>query len=197
MNCDPAECSDGELAALSLAGRQDAFAEIMRRHRDPIFRLIRGHTGNPEEALDLVQDCFISAFKHLDRYDQNRPFRAWLARIAINKCRDWSRRRTVRRILLLDSSPGYAASSVPDPSPRADDAAADRQELELLWNAVARLPRALKEPLILRTIDGLSPAETALALGISEKAVETRIYRARRRLAALRASDGWTSKARL
>ena len=189
------ECSDGELAALSLAGRQDAFAEIMRRHREPIFRLIRGYTGNPEEALDLVQDCFISAFKHLDRYDQNRPFRTWLARIAINKCRDWARRGAVRRIFLLDNAPSDTVASVPDPEPRADDTAADRQELEILWSAVARLPRTLKEPLILRTIDGLSQAETASVLGISEKAVETRIYRARRSLAALRASDGWTKKA--
>lgn len=194
MKCDPAECSDGELAALSLAGRQDAFAEIMRRHREPIFRLVRGHTGHPEEALDLVQDCFISAFRHLDRYDQNRPFRAWLARIAINKCRDWARRRTVRRIFLLDAVPSENVRSVPDPGPGADDTAADREELELLWSAVSRLPRALKEPLILRTIDGLSQAETAVALGISEKAVETRIYRARRSLVALRASDTWARK---
>jgi RNA polymerase sigma-70 factor (ECF subfamily) len=168
----------------------------MRRHREPIFRLIRGHAGNPEEALDLVQECFISAYRHLDRYDQNRPFRAWLARIAINKCRDWGRRRAVRRILLLESSPAHSVGSVPDPAPGADEAVVDREELDILWDAVARLPRALKEPLILRTIDGLSQAEAALALGISEKAVETRIYRARRRLAALRASDGWARKPR-
>jgi RNA polymerase sigma-70 factor (ECF subfamily) len=189
VKCDPAECSDGELAALSLAGRQDAFAEIIRRHREPVYRLIRGYTGNPEEALDLVQDTFISAFKHLDRYDQSRPFRPWLARIAINKCRDWSRRRAVRRIFLLDFAASDAIGSVPDPHPGADDSTADRQELDLLWTAVSRLPRSLKEPLILRTIDGLSQAETAAALGISEKAVETRIYRARRSLSGFRTSN--------
>ena len=97
MKCEPAECSDGDLVALSLAGRDDAFAEIVQRHREPIFRLVRGYVGNPEEALDLVQESFISAFKHLDRFDQERPFRSWLARIAINKCRDWARRRAVRR----------------------------------------------------------------------------------------------------
>ena len=194
MKCDPVECSDGELAALSLAGRQDAYAEIMRRHREAVYRLIRGHTGNPEEALDLVQDAFISAFKHLDRYDQSRPFRAWLARIAINKCRDWSRRRAVRRIFLLDFAASEAIGSVPDPNPGADDSTADRQELDLLWNAVSRLPRSLKEPLILRTIDGLSQAETAAALGISEKAVETRIYRARRSLSGHRTSNDQKTK---
>lgn len=188
MNALP-DCTDGELAALTLAGRQDAFAEIMRRHREPIYRLIRGYIGDPEEAVDLVQDCFTSAFKGLDRYDQARPFRAWLSRIAINKCRDWARRRAVRRILLAPASSSQAAA-IPDPSPGADEAAGDRQELERLWRAVANLPRSLKEPLVLRTIEGLSQSEVAAVLRISEKAVETRLYRARRRLAAHR-DDGF------
>ncbi len=193
MKCGIAECSDGELAALTLAGRQDAFAELMRRHREPIYRLIRGYIGDPEEAVDLVQDCFTSAFKALDRYDQERPFRAWLSRIAINKCRDWARRRAVRRLLLSSSSVSQAAD-VPDPAPRADEVAGDRQELERLWQAIAGLPRTLKEPLILRTIEGLSQAETAIVLRISEKAVETRLYRARQKLAALRHADPYFSK---
>lgn len=189
MKCEPAECSDGELAALTLAGRHDAFAEIMRRHREPIFRLVRGHIGNPEDALDLVQDCFTSAFRRLDTYDQNRSMRAWLSQIAINKCRDWGRRRTVRRFLLL-SQGSDAATQVADPAPHAHVEVADRQELERLWAAVADLPRTLKEPLILRTIEGLPQAEVAEILRISEKAVETRLYRARRRLAALRDPHG-------
>lgn len=190
MKCEPAECSDGDLVALSLAGRDDAFAEIVQRHREPIFRLVRGYVGNPEEALDLVQESFISAFKHLDRFDQERPFRSWLARIAINKCRDWARRRAVRRLLLLESWSSETIGLVPDPEPGADQTAADRQELDHLWRAVAALPAPLKETLILRTIEGLSQSETAAALGISEKAVETRLYRARRSLAALRPGAG-------
>lgn len=188
MKCTPAECSDGELAALCLAGRQEAFAEIMRRHKEPIYRLIRSYIGDGEEAVDLVQDCFISAFKALDRYDQARPFRAWLSRIAINKCRDWARRRAVRR-MLISTSPTSQAVDVPDPAPRADEAVGDRQEFERLRQAIADLPRTLKEPLILRTIEGLSQTETALVLRISEKSVETRLYRARKKLAALRHPD--------
>lgn len=185
MNCDPVRCSDGELAALTLAGREDAFAEIMRRHREPIFRLIRGYIGDPEEAVDLVQDCFTAAFKNLDRYDQDRPFRAWLSRIAINKCRDWARRRAVRR-LFHSSAAAPEAATIPDSAPSLEDVAASRQELQRLWSAITGLPRALKEPLILQTIEGLSQAEVAAALRISEKAVETRVYRARRKLAQLR-----------
>lgn len=181
---DREQFSDGELAALTLAGRQSAFAELIRRHREPIYRLIRGYVGNADDALDLVQECFTAAFVNLDRYDQARPLRAWLSRIAINKCRDWARRRAVRRF--LSSVDASAAEQVPDAAPQADTQAADRQELERLWHAVAQLPRTLKEPLVLRTIEGLSQAETAAVLRISEKAVETRVYRARAKLAALR-----------
>ena len=189
MNCEPSECTDGELAALTLAGRRDAFATIMSRHREAMYRLIKGYVANPEEALDLLQDCFVSAYKRLDSYDQTRPFRAWLARIAINKCRDWGRRRTVRR-LLFSPGPAPNEATYADPVPDLAQAAADRQELGLLWKAISELPRTLKEPLILRTIDGLSQAEAAEVLRISEKAVETRVYRARKRLAELRDPSG-------
>ncbi|NNM77784.1 RNA polymerase sigma factor [Sphingomonas sp. ID1715] len=178
-------CSDGELAALALAGRQSAFTEIMRRHRETIYRLARSHVGDPDAAIELVQETFVAAFRALDRYDQARPLRAWLSRIAINKCRDWARRRAVRRLLMpAASSDDY--TEVPDPAPAIDAAAADRQELARLQAAIAALPRQLREPLILRTVEGLSQAETAEILRISEKAVETRLYRARSKLASLR-----------
>ena len=185
MNCDPAECTDGELAALTLAGRQAAFAEIMKRHREPVYRIIRGYVGSTEDALDLVQESFVSAYKRLDSYDQVRPLRAWLARIAINKCRDWSRRRAVRKFL-FSSAPVHDEALLADPTPPLDEAAADREELDRLWRAIAELPRNLKEPLVLRVIDELSQAEVAAVLRISEKAVETRVYRARKRLAVWR-----------
>ena len=185
MKCAPQQCTDGELAALTLAGREQAFAEIMRRHREPIYRLVRGYTGDPEEAVDLVQECFISAFRNLRRYDQSRPFRAWLSRIAINKCRDWARRRAVRRLLHMPTTTAQA-TAVEDPAPGVEEAAGDKEELERIWQAIAELPRSLKEPLILRTIEGLSQSEAAAVLRISEKAVETRVYRARRKLASLR-----------
>ena len=183
MTLELAGCSDGELAALTLGGRQAAFAEIMRRHREPIYRMIRGHIGDPEEALDLTQDCFLAAFQHLGGYDGNRPLRAWLTSVAINKSRDWMRRRRVRQILTFASAlPFDTIENVQDQAPAVDVATADRAELARLWQAVARLPAALKETLLLRTVEGLPQSETAAALAISEKAVETRLHRARARL---------------
>ncbi len=175
------ECSDGELAALALAGRQAAYRELLGRHRDAVFRLVRGSIGDSDAALDVTQEAFIAAFAALKSYDGVRPFKTWVSRIAINKCRDWARRRAVRRFFSF-ALPLEAAATIVDESIPADQQLTDRAELARVREAITRLPNAIREPLILRTIEGLTQAETAQVLGISEKAVETRLYRARNKL---------------
>ena len=177
------ECSDGELAALALAGRQTAYRELLERHREPVFRLVRGNIGNDDAALDVTQEAFIAAFAALKSYDGNRSFKTWVSRIAINKCRDWARRRAVRRFFSF-ALPIEAAATVADESIPADQQLADRIKLARVREAIAKLPPAIREPLILHTLEGLTQAETAEILGISGKAVETRIYRARKALQA-------------
>ena len=184
MNPDLAHCSDNELAALARSGRQDAYREFLARYKAPVFRLIRGNVGDPDEALDLTQEAFVAGFAALDRYDGERPFRIWIARIAVNKCRDWARRRAVRsffsRALPLDSA-HHVASDVPAP----DVETADRAEQARVRSAMAQLPQHLREILVLRGVEELSQAETAALLQVSEKTVETRLYRARAKLRAL------------
>jgi RNA polymerase sigma-70 factor (ECF subfamily) len=182
VSLDWTELSEAELATLSIAGRQAAFAEIMRRHRQSIFRLIRAYVGDADEALDLLQEAFVAAHQAMTRYDGDRSMRAWLSTIAINKCRDWGRKQTVRRFLSFAISIGAEAEAIADEQVPADDAVGDRQELDRVTKAIADLPAALKESLVLRTIEGLSQAETAAILSISEKAVEARVYRARAKL---------------
>lgn len=184
MSLDLADCTDGELAALALAGRQRAYSLLMRRHQEPLYRLVRSHIGDADEALDVTQQSFVAAFSALKRYDPARSFRVWLSRIAINKCHDWARRRIVRRIFSF-ALPITEAAHVADASVPADASISDAQELEAAMRAIATLPTNLREPLILRTIENLSQTETAEVLGISEKAVETRLYRARAKLAEL------------
>lgn len=182
MSLDWTALSEAELATLSIAGRQAAFGEIMRRHRQPIFRMVRVCCGDPDEALDLLQETFVAAHQAMPRYDGDRSMRACLSTIALNKCRDWGRKRTVRRFLTFAGPIGLEAEAVVDDQVAADDATGDRQELDRVTRAIARLPHQLKEPLVLRTIEGLSQVETAAVLSISEKAVETRVYRARGKL---------------
>lgn len=183
MRSDYGSLPDGELATLAVAGGDAAFSEMMRRHRSHVYRLVVGNVGDPDEALDLTQETFVSAHRALRRYDPARPMRAWLAAIAINKCRDWGRRRAVRRFLTFARPIDEAAEAVPADIPGHDDVAADRQELDRLRRAVADLPATLREPLVLHTVEGMSQAETAAVLAITEKAVETRLRRARIKLA--------------
>ena len=178
---DLAACTDGELAALALGGRQAAYRALMDRHRAGAFRLARHHCGNDDAALDVTQQSFIAAFTALARYDRSRPFQHWLARIVINKAHDWARRRKVRQFISF-ALPLEEARGVREDAPDAEQQTSDREELERTMAAIAGLPARLKEVLVLRTIEGLSQSEAASVLGVSEKAVETRLYRARAKL---------------
>lgn len=173
---------DAAWATRALAGEQAAFTALVQRHRDPLYRLVRGYVGDADVALDVVQESFAAAFLALGRYDPARPFRPWLSRIALNKCRDWSRRRAVRRFLTF-ARPLDEALAQPDAAPAPDIVAADRAALDKAMRAIAALPDSLKAPLLLCAVEGLSQAETAAILGTSGKAVELRLRRARAALA--------------
>lgn len=181
MTLDLRQCDDKTLANLATGGHEQAIREIMRRHQDAVFRLIRSNTRDPEEALDILQECFVSAFSAIHRYDADRPFKFWISRIALNKCRDWARRRAVRSFFWKARQVDpevQLVSDLPDPGREAEG----RNELAHVRNAISALPRKLREVITLRAIEELSQAETAEILNISEKAVETRLYRARSHL---------------
>lgn len=175
---------DEQLAASAAAGDERAFAWLMRRHKDAVYRFIRRYTGHPEEAYDLLQETFAAAWTALKRFDSARSFPTWLRSIALNKCRDWSRRRAVRRWLTrsdpIDSQTGL---NLTDDAPSPEAAVLERQRLSWLDRAVANLPQSLKEPLILTALEELSQEEAGRILGLTAKAVELRVYRARKALA--------------
>ncbi len=189
MSVSKPDDSDAVLAARAIKGDRSAFNLIVRRHQEPLYRFIRRYVGDADEAYDLLQESFVSAWQALGRYDTARPAGAWLRRIALNKCRDWGRRRIVRRFF-------YAAGTL-DETTAAPDAnaltnAEDNNEATLisLDRAIAALPVQLKEPLLLTAFEGLSQAAAGETLGISAKAVETRVYRARKLLAEALKADG-------
>lgn len=178
------EASDGELAALARGGSQRAYRQLTERHRDAVYRLARSATGDGDEAVDVTQESFVAAFAALDSYDGTRSFRSWIARIALNKSRDWTRRRAVRQIFSV-SMPDNGLE-IGDNQVLPDDAAASRDAFRRIAAAISKLPARQKDVLLLRTVEGMTQAETAATLGINEKSVETRLYRARRTLSALR-----------
>lgn len=181
MTSEPGAHEDAALVEAALAGDNRAFTEIMRTHKEAIYRFVRRYVGDADEAYDLVQETFVSAWKALPGFDKTKPLSAWLRRIALNKCRDWSRRRQVRRFFFaaapIDNAPNQIAA------PPEDDNGARDALLVALDERLAALPQSLKEPLLLTLFEGLSHKEAALVLGVSPKAVETRIYRARQILA--------------
>ena len=117
MRSDYGSLSDGDLVTLAVAGTDAAYAEIVRRHRSHVYRLVLGNVADADEALDLVQETFLSAHRALRRYDPARPMRGWLATIALNKCRDWARRRTVRRFFTFARDIDDVAGAMPDDRP--------------------------------------------------------------------------------
>tara|TARA_R110001606_G_scaffold71247_20_gene164016 strand:+ start:7243 stop:7830 length:588 start_codon:yes stop_codon:yes gene_type:complete len=175
--------SPEEVSARAAGGDRAAFSDLMRQTKAALFRIIRRYVGDEQEAWDLLQDTYAAAWLSIHRYDPARPFEAWLRTIALNKCRDWSRRRFVRRLIRggLDlSSP--EALAVPDGSDPADDRMEAAGRLSRLVEELDRLPPHLRAPLLLTAIEGRGQAETAGILGISVKTVETRVARARRKL---------------
>ena len=187
MNMSGGERDDAALAARALSGDDRAFAALISRHKEWLYRFIRRYVGDAEEAYDLLQETFVSAWSALRRYDADRPLSAWLRRIALNKCRDWNRRRLVRGFFYFAESLDKRAEQNVAVEVGDDDAA--EIEMKRLDRAIAALPTALKEPLLLTVFEGLSQRDASEALGISPKAVETRIRRARAALTRLMGAD--------
>lgn len=176
--------SDADLVAHALNGGEHAYRLLMQRHREAVYRLARAHVGDDSEALDVTQESFIAAFGALRRFDRDRSFRAWLMRIALNKCHDWARRRAVRRFLTF-ARPIEDAVQIADTTPDPEAALQGSAEVERIERAVQALPLKLRDPLILCTLEGMSQDEAAALLGVSRKTIETRIYRARQKLSPL------------
>lgn len=173
------ETSDSDLVKRAETGDRAAFEIIVQRHKQPLFRFIRRYLGNRDDAYDLLQDTFVAAWTALGRFDSSRPLAPWLRTIALNKCRDFSRRQSVRRMIIGL----FAAEAEPQVSSEVSDPQ-DRR-LDELDQAIARLPVFYKEPLLLTAISGLSHSEAASVLKTTPKAIEMRLRRARQKLAEL------------
>jgi RNA polymerase sigma factor (sigma-70 family) len=147
--------------------------QIFERHRATVLGLCRGLLRNEHEAEDAAQQTFLSAYRSLLNGVEPRHPAAWLATIARNECWRISERR-MREPLYATEPPGQ----LPDPGAQA----AVRADLQNLWSAIGELPRPQREALLLRELSGLSYSELAVRLDLSEPAVESLLFRARRQL---------------
>ena len=186
MSGTAADPGDAELTRLSLAGDRSAFSQLMGRHKGPIHGYIRRYVRDPDDAADVLQETFVSAWRALSSYDPGRPFDVWLRRIALNKCRDHGRRASVRSVIssLFDND-GRRVEDTPDPTADGEAGLIAREDVRALEAALGALPHGLRDPLVLTALEGLSQAQAGAVLGLSAKAVEVRVYRARTKLTAM------------
>jgi RNA polymerase sigma-70 factor (ECF subfamily) len=166
---------DNDLATRAARGDSMAYGALMRTWQSPLWRIARRYTGDAGEAEDIVQDVFVAFWRKLGEAGPPANVGRYLRRATLNACRDWSRRRAVRtfffRAAPLDDVQHGQRST---PSDNSQD-----YELSTLDALIAVLPAGLKEPLILCALEGLNHKQAGDVLGLTAKAIENRIGRAK------------------
>ena len=167
---------DQDVISRVLAGDRDAFALLIGRYSDPLYRHALGMTGSPDVAEDILQTSYIKAYHHLG--EVRGRFDAWLFRIVANGCKDWL--KNIRRTHLSydeDDQPSGVATPAED---------LDRTELRQdLDSALAQLAPSLREAFIMKHVEGRSYEEMADLLGTTVGALKMRVHRAREALQVL------------
>jgi RNA polymerase sigma-70 factor, ECF subfamily len=174
--------SDAEIIQQVLAGNTALFELLMRRYNERIYRAARSIVRDEQEAEDVMQQAYVNAFTHLRQFNGSAQFSTWLTRIAINEALARVRRRGRYEALdddLSNVEPFMSTNPVQNPERQAFVG-----ELRgLLEWAIDTLPDGMREVFVLRDVEGLSTAEVAESLEVSEDVVKTRLSRGR---AALR-----------
>jgi RNA polymerase sigma-70 factor (ECF subfamily) len=168
--------SDEVLVERIRAGERALFEILMRRHNQRIYRALRGLLRDEGEIEDAMQQAYLQAWSRLDTFHGEARFSTWLIRIALNE--GLMRLRKQRRLELVPE-PESPEDEMPTAAPDPQDRAERRELAEVLSRAVDALPETYRVGFVLREVEGLSTAEVASALGITEDAVKTRLYRAR------------------
>lgn len=180
-----APMSDHELLQGTLAGDQDAFAELVGRYRNQITSYIYRMTNDYDGAVDLAQETFLRVYRAAGRYQTTHAFSTYIYRIATNLAISELRKRKRRRLVsltgLLASGDGEETRDfdAPDERPLQDVSLVDSERREVIKRAIATLPDKYRAPLVLRDVEGKSYDEIASILRTSEGTVKSRINRAR------------------
>jgi RNA polymerase sigma-70 factor, ECF subfamily len=179
--------SPEERALATLAGNGDleAFGQLIERYSDQARRVARGILGDHHDGDDAAQDAFLSALRHLDRYDSARPFGPWLMRIVSNAAVDRLRRKKVRAADQL--SPGTMSRDA-DPSVDTDR----RSLMTALGLALKDLPPRQRQAVVMFDVEGYSHAEIAETMSVPQGTVRSDVFHGRRALRrALRPWHQW------
>lgn len=163
--------SDAALVLASRRGETEAFAQLVRRHRDRHARFVTRMLGDADDAEDVLQSAWVRAFKHLGRCEDPERFGAWVHRIVVNECRTYATRRghrelkLVRDEIVLAGLQGEAVES--DPALRV-----------VIERALQTLPPDLREAFLLKHVEELEYEEMSEVTGAGVSALKMRVKRA-------------------
>ena len=168
---------DEALVRRVCAGEAACFELLMRRHNERIYRTVRAVLGDDADVEDVMQQAYVSAYQHLAGFEGRARFSTWMTRIAINEA--YARLRKRRRTEAAPWEDDTAMAEEPTAAGPTPEQIAARVEMHaLLERAVDTLSVPNRMVFVLRSVEGLSTAETAACLEISEEAVKTRLHRA-------------------
>lgn len=182
MTCDAADLPDQDVIDQVLRGQTALFELVMRRYNERLYRAARSIVRNDQEAEDVMQQAYVNAYTHLRQFSGSARFSTWLTRIAIHEALARVRRQS--RYETFDEDLSNVEPFMPRTASENPERQAFAGELRgLLEWAIDTLPNGMREVFVLRDVEGLSTAEAAECLGVSEDVVKTRLSRGR---AALR-----------
>lgn len=175
--------TEQELVARAKSGDTDAFAQLVEENQNRIYSLALRMVGNPEDAADLAQEAFLSAWRGLEHFQGEAAFSTWLYRLTSNACIDFLRREKRKRaagsVLSLDDTEEGATLDLPDYDADPHRQLERGEVRRAIADGLAGLSPEHRRVLALREISGLSYAEIADLLGLEEGTVKSRISRAR------------------
>jgi RNA polymerase sigma-70 factor (ECF subfamily) len=170
--------SDRDLMARLAAGDREALAPLMERHYPRLYRLALSYVRNPEDALDVVQETFVKAFRKADRWDGSTEAGPWLSRVAVNQSIDRWRRNRRRQATFTPLAEGDHDESLAAGGPDPDRRVLRREMRDRLAMALEDLPERQRAVVVLRHYQEMSLDEIAQTLGMRLGTVKSTLHRA-------------------
>jgi RNA polymerase sigma-70 factor (ECF subfamily) len=175
--------SDGALILAARRGCNQASQHLIQKHYKHCFHLALGILRNPDAAEDVAQSTFSRALQHIDTFEGRSQFGTWVSRIAMNESLMLLRRNRRWRTHELedDQVPAQGFRGRPEAA-NPEDEVRRAETIRIVREEINRMPRILREALLVCYINGRELSEVAQTLGISEPAAKSRLARARREL---------------
>jgi RNA polymerase sigma-70 factor (ECF subfamily) len=175
-----AELPDEEIVRRVISGERELFELLMRRYNQRVYRVVRAVLRRADDAEDVMQQAYLSAFRHLDQFEGRAAFSTWLTRIALREAGARNRRSAGEPLQALTGIDGEdEMSHFREPGPDPEMRAVTSDLLHHVEEELSRLPEAYRSVLVLREVEGLSTDETASCLDVNPDVVKTRLHRAR------------------